>query len=95
MRRPQIYKTCLNEACASKDDKSLGNIYGDPRHDIFVEDGREYATCEVCQETYGFNDPNNAKKFGYPQYNASIGRTFQDKAEERAYARKNKLVALN
>lgn len=87
--RTHIYKDCKNEECISHSDKSYGNIWGQPLHHIFVEDGREFATCDVCKETHYFKDPDAINKTRYPYYNASLGQTFESAKQEQKYAKDN------
>jgi hypothetical protein len=87
--RTHIYKDCKNEACPSHENKSLGNIWGQPLHHIFAEDGREFSTCDVCKETNHFKDPDAINKISYPYYNASLGKTFESKHQEAKYAKDN------
>jgi hypothetical protein len=91
MSRTHIYKTCKNMECASKKDKSLGNIWGDPMHEIHAEDGRYFTTCSICKDVAHFKDPDHSWKQSYPYVNASLDKEFHSKSEERAYAKANNL----
>lgn len=91
--RTHIYKECGNTDCASKKDKSLGNIWGDPMHDVFVNDGRQFTRCTICSKEQHFNDQTHGRQ-RYPYYNGSTGTTFESKSQERDYVKKNNLDAL-
>lgn len=92
--RTHIYKTCSNLECPSKKDKSLGNIWGDPQHDILSDDGRLYSKCTLCETTAHFRDPDAYVHQRYPYYSASTDQVFQDKSHEKAYVKEKKLEAL-
>lgn len=92
--RTHIYKPCSNIECATKKDKSLGNIWGDPCHDIFKEDGRLFSKCTFCGTVEHFRDPDGYSKRQYPHYNAATDQVFQTKDHERQYVKEKKLDAL-
>lgn len=92
--RKHFYKECVNPECKSKSDKTLGNIWGDPLHDIIVEDGRQFAKCSICGADEYFRDPDQKYKMRYPLYNASLDKTFSTRDEEKKYAKANNLTEV-
>jgi hypothetical protein len=94
-QRVHIYKECRSEGCASRTDKSLGNIWGDPLHDILVEDGRQLSKCSVCGHISSFRDPDHKQKLQYPQINMSTGEVFKSRDDEKSYAKKHGLEAVS
>lgn len=95
--RSHIYKNCENIECSSKTNKEQNgvNLWGDSFHDIFVVEGRQVSKCSICGHRAHFSDPDNKTKMRYPAFNGSIGKTFESRAEETKYAKKNKLIPIN
>lgn len=93
--RTHMYFECRSEECPTHKDKSLGNYYGDPRHDIYTLEGRYYSKCLVCENIEPFRDPDFKQKLKYPSLNASTGEYFKSRDEEKSYAKKHKLEAVS
>lgn len=95
--RAHIFKACENFECLSKSNKDHEkvNLWGDALHDVIVVEGRQVTCCSICGQRQYFSDPDNKTKMRWPMFNASIGKTFNSRAEETAFAKKNKLVPQN